>query len=172
MRGELPEIRGSKREIYEGYNALQSLSKECQLDNIYHSRISGQNALSKSDLQEDPRYLKIAWHLRYHKDGISLMHELKRLEKRIFREIEDDREIFLFTFLINSLSYDFTLLQIYKSFKIDDDHDQMLSQLYDLGEVVRQLIRHLHPIQMKLTIASLHNIFERIKSLRGKYLML
>ena len=172
MRGELPQIRGSTRDIYEGYNALQSLTKECQLDNIYHSRISGQNALSKSELQEDPRYLKMAWHLRYHKDGMSLIRELKRLEKRIFREIEEDRELFLVTFLINSLSYDIMLLQIYKSFKIDDDHDHMLSQMYDLGEVVRQLIRHLHPIQMKLTITELHKIFERIKSLRGKYQML
>ena len=50
--------------------------------------------------------------------------------------------------------------------------DRTLDSFYDLGEVVRQLIRNLHPILMKLTIASLKNIFDRIKALRGKYLML
>ena len=173
MRGELPQIRGSEKEMYDGYHALKDLVKNSDLDSIYHSRISGQKSLEEESFpNDDPRKSKIGWYLRYHKEGLTLVNELNRLEKRVFRESEDMRDESLLTYLIDKLSYDSNLLHIYKSFKISEDMDRTLSALYDLGEVVRQMIRHLHPIQMKLTITSLKNIFDRIKSLRGKYLML
>jgi hypothetical protein len=171
MRGELPQLKGSSQPIHTGYNALQQLLPDANLQHIHTSRINQDTNPLNNQIVDytDNRYTRLEWFCRNYEKGHIFVSQLHKLEKQVFRQSEHEREEWLLSYLISQLGHSDKLLGVLKTNRIDRDQTKTLQELYTLGECMRQMIRNLNQIQSKLTITHLQNLFQKIRTVVTKY---
>jgi len=177
MKGHLPLIEGSSKPMYEGYHALAALNHRISVNNLTKDRIHAECTpllLHAPMSFPDVRFMKILWTLRHHERGLSCVTQLSALERKLFRVIEQDREMSLLQYLSdNLLGLSDDVIQSYKSFTIDSmDAGEILRALRALGSVCRTLTNTLNPVTFRITVGLSIQIFERARSLGFKYRLL
>ncbi len=168
MKGKLPKLVGSNKKIGDSYLLLNNLNKNISLENI-NWRINGTNNLIKKDI--NIKFHKLGWNLRYYDNIDKFTNKLLFMEKKIFMMNEDDREYYLFNFIVDEL---FTInseeyLNYYKKNKIEDDNiDEILLKLIEIGNVLMNIVNSL---DNKFMIIKQYSkiIFDRIRILIYKY---
>lgn len=175
MQGHLPLIEGSSKPMYEGYLALPLLNPGMSLTRLSQDRIHSETPplVAQTLSLPDVRFRKILWTLRHRERGLTFVNQLPALERRLFRESEDQRETALLQYLSDhllDLSPD--VFQSYKTFTIEHDTMDILRALRILGSVCRTLTNTLHPLTFRITCGLSTLIFERVRSLGFKYRLL
>uniref|UniRef100_A0A6C0FAQ4 Helicase ATP-binding domain-containing protein n=1 Tax=viral metagenome TaxID=1070528 RepID=A0A6C0FAQ4_9ZZZZ len=171
MRGELPQLKGSSQQIHVGYNALQQLLPDANLQHIHTSRINLETNPLLNQIVDytDNRYTRLEWLCRNYENGHAFISQLHKLEKQVFRQSEHEREEWLLSYLISQLGHSDRLINVLKTNRIDRDQTQTLQELHTLGECMRHMIRNLNQIQCKLTITHLQHLFQKIRTIVTKY---
>ena len=173
MKGKLPKLIGSDKKIGNSYLLLNELNKNISLKNIDWriNDINDKNTLVKPDI--NIKFHKLGWYLRYY-DNIDIFVFVKKLlfiEKKIFMMNEDDREYFLFDFIVDEL---FTIdknkyMNYYKKNKIDDKNiDEIVLILIDIADIFKDLVNSL---DNKFMITKQYSklIFDKCRILIYKY---
>ena len=170
MRGELPALVGSEKPMYESYNVISSLNPSVNLRNVWSHRINGgfKPLQKKGIVYEDTRFMKLVWLLRYHENGEDFVNSLLKLEKKMFLEIECDRELYLLTHIVQTL-FEERLIAVYKQNKIEGSLKETLSQVKSLGDVCKHLVNTLNPVTYRITLKHCQTLFEKSKTLVYKY---
>ena len=157
------------RAQHRTYSIIEDINKNIPLDHLSW-RIDGrENNFDKvSDISI--KMHKLGWYLRYYENSIQFLEKMNKIEKIIFLTNEDDREYWLFQFIMNEL---FNLntnkyLMIYKKNKIDENIDEILSILIQIGEVTKDIVNSLDGTFM-ITKKYSKIIFEKLRTLIYKY---
>ena len=175
MKGSHPEIVGSTKPMYESYNVIASLNPTIHLENIYGKRIHMRTEpISESMITyEDERFMKLLWRVRYYEKGHSFVDSLGKIEKRLFRVSEEDREMqFLHHLSEHIVHLTSDMIICYKQNKIQDKMEDTLRTFREIGEICKSMIHTLHPTHYRITLQLCHKIFERCRILVYKYRLL
>tara|TARA_Y100001958_G_C21238847_1_gene565999 strand:- start:1389 stop:3494 length:2106 start_codon:yes stop_codon:yes gene_type:complete len=170
MKGTLPILKGSNKKIGNSYLCLEDLNKNIKLDNLSWRINNSNDNLLKENVPV--KILKVAWNLRYKKDIISFLDEINKIEKKIFRKDENEREIWFLELIINNITnYDNKLiLDIYKSNKINNNIIDTIKIIYDINDLIKDIINSLdnsYMITKRVGIIIFNNLKEIIYRHRG-----
>ena len=147
-----------------GHSATRWISKNLSIDNFskcYHS----------TDLIDlNPKIHKLGWNLRYYLNTESFLNEILKIEKKIFRIDEEDRDLWFYRYILKSLTeYDIDkYVDIYKKNKIDDKIDETVNELIEIGDIHKHILNSLDNTYM-ITKRCSRNIFNNLKTLVYKY---
>jgi superfamily II RNA helicase len=170
MSHSLPEINGSDKYYSENYSIINKINKNIQLTN-FNWRINKDIKIIKmnEDYNISEKYYKLLWNLRYYKNNIDLINKLDRIEKKLF--LTQNKEFYLLELIINSLFNDIEYKEyelIYKSNVINNDINNKKKILYDIANIIKDLINSLDntfTITKKTSII----IFNNLKTIIYKY---
>jgi len=179
MKGSLPEITGSQKPMYDSYNVLASLNPKISLENVYKDRINGKVLPIESQIirHEDTRFSKIQWLLRYYSGAQTFVDELLKMEKKLFREQERDRETYLLQRISEALvplAQTAQFQDAYRQNRIEDPGciPMIVGLMKSIGLICIYLINTLNPVTYKITISHALHIFQKARTLSGKYQLL
>ena len=172
MKGTHPTVSGSDKPMYESYNVITSLNHTIDLENVYDTRLH-KNLLPiqpSTVTYEDTRFMKLLWNLRYYQKGQSFVDSLLKIEKKLFREPEEDRGTYLLHHISeNLLTISEDVMKCYKHNKIEEDLEQTLQRLRALGDICRYMANTLNQVSYRITLKVCRQIFERCRTLVYKY---
>ena len=179
MKGRLPELVGSHKPLYDSYNALTSLNPQISLEDVCKDRVNERvQALEPQIIRyEDPRFLKVRWLLRYYSGASTFVDGLLKIEKKIFRETDRDRESFVVgkisETLLPSLQKEY-VQDAWRQNRITDalHIPEIVGLLKALGIICIHLINHLNHTTYMITLTHAHKIFLKARILAGKYQLL
>lgn len=126
------------------------------------------NTLDSIDL--NPKIHKFAWLVRYYTNIDDFFNEFIKIEKKIFRIDEDEREIWFYRYIIKNL---FNLdvdryIMLYKKNKIEEDINITIDNLLQIGEIHRNIVNSLDNTYM-ITKRESKKIFHKLRTLIYKY---
>ena len=173
MKGELPKITGSTTEIGNSYSIIKSLNHNINIDNLSWRIYSMGNTLDINTLDSIDLNLKIhkfAWLIRYYPNIDDFFNEFIKIEKKIFKIDEDEREIWFYRYIIQNL---FNLdvdryIMIYKNNKIEEDINITIENLLQIGDIHRNIVNSLDNTYMIIKGES-KKIFHKLRTLIYKY---
>ena len=152
MKGKLPSLSLSKEQINPSYNILNKINH----------RISTKNILPFEKIECPLKLEKLLWSLRKYEGCDIFIRQCTKIEKKLFMEIESDRE-YQFVDIITDSLVDKACIDIYKSNKIESQIQ--LSLIQSLGEISRDIVNSLDTYSYKITKESALKIFERCKQM-------
>ena len=173
MKGELPKITGSTTEIGNSYSIIKSLNHNINIDNLSWRIYPLGNTLDSNTLDSIDLNLKIhkfAWLVRYYPNIDDFFNEFIKIEKKIFKIDEDEREIWFYRYIIQNL---FNLdvdryIMLYKKNKIEEDINITIENLLQIGEIHRNIVNSLDNTYM-ITKRESKKIFHKLRTLIYKY---
>tara|TARA_B100001287_G_C22587064_1_gene483821 strand:- start:1 stop:1059 length:1059 start_codon:yes stop_codon:yes gene_type:complete len=143
MKGDLPKLNGSNKKIGDTYSVITDINKNINIDNLSW-RINGENnEINKMNIT--PKLYKLSWNLRYYDKSIVFLEKIAKIEKIFFRIDEDDREYWLYNFVLDNL-FDIDneeYFMIYKKNRIENNIQMTLSKLIKISEVFRSMVNSL-----------------------------
>ena len=168
MKGELPKITGSTQTIGNSYSMIKSLNRNINTDNLSWRIYPKGNIIDTVDLNH--KIHKFAWTLRYYTNIDKFLNEMINIEKKIFRIDEDNREIWFYRYIMNSL---FSLdteryIEIYKKNKIEEDITNTVNELIKIADIHRSIVNSLDNTFM-ITKRYGGKIFMNLRNLIYKY---
>ena len=168
MKGDLPKLNGSNKKIGDTYSIITDINKNINIDNLSW-RINGENnEINKMNIT--PKLYKLSWNLRYYDKSIVFLEKIAKIEKIFFRIDEDDREYWLYNFVLENL-FDIDnkeYFMIYKKNKIENNIQMTLSKLIKISEVFRSMVNSLDNTFM-ITKRYSNVIFLNLRTLIYKY---
>lgn len=168
MKGDLPKLNGSNKKIGDTYSVITDINKNINIDNLSW-RINGENnEINKMNIT--PKLYKLSWNLRYYDKSIIFLEKIAKIEKIFFRIDEDDREYWLYNFVLENL-FDIDseeYFMIYKKNKIENNIQMTLSKLIKISEVFRSMVNSLDNTFM-ITKRYSNIIFLNLRTLIYKY---
>ena len=174
MRGSLPKLVGSEKKIYDSYSVLSQLNSHVNLNPMteitFNSRSPVIQDRNNDMIHYNRKFQKILWSLRYYELGEEWMKSFHKMEKNLFMENEENREIYVLKnifHLMNKNSEEFIV--IYKRHRIDENHEEILNIFYELGNIIKTLCNTLDNTHSKITREICKKIFLRCQSLIFKY---
>ena len=132
-------------------------------------RINNSEQIIK-DININPKIHKLGWNLRYYTDIDDFLNEFTKIEKKIFRIDEDEREIWFYRYIIKTLfelDVD-TYIMIYKKNKIENDMNITVENLLQISEIHRNIVNSLDNTYM-ITKRESKKIFMNLRTLIYKY---
>ena len=124
MRGELPEIIGNHKSIYENYKVFKNF--EPVLNNMIHK---DRKVLSVPNFKSiDEKNKKLLWNIRIFKNSFLFLDTLKTIEKTLFNQNEGERYITVLNNLSELIGY--SIDEPYKLKKINDPQDIIKVKTY------------------------------------------
>ena len=150
MRGELPEIKGNPRPIYDTYKVNPRSSQ--LFTNMIHLE---RESISLPSLMISDKNKKMIWALREFKGCPSFLERINTIEKELYQTNEHDREEYLlkhFIILVNS-----DILQTYKSKKITNYDEINIFKKY--MEVIMNTHNTLNYQKYMITMNVMKDIF-------------
>ena len=168
MKGKLPELEGSHKELGTSYSLIKDLNYRISLQNMDWRIDGNKNKIETNDISV--KFHKLGWYLRYYKKSLKFLNEIKTVEKRLFMVNERDREYWLFNFIVNELFEIDTgyYFMIYKKNKVDENKDEVLLNLIQMGDVIIFIMNSLDNSFM-LMKNNAKIIFEKLRVLIYKY---
>ena len=126
------------------------------------------NTLDSIDL--NLKIHKFAWLIRYYPNIDDFFNEFIKIEKKIFKIDEDEREIWFYRYIIQNL---FNLdvdryIMIYKNNKIEEDINITIENLLQIGDIHRNIVNSLDNTYMIIKGES-KKIFHKLRTLIYKY---
>ena len=168
MKNTLPKITGSNTKLGDSYSLLKDMNKNIDMKHLSW-RIDGQEQIAKN-INLNPKVHKLGWNLRYYMDTEDFLNEIFKIEKKIFRIDEDDRDLWFYKYILENLTH-FDIdkyIEIYKKNKIECDITETVINLIEIGNIHKHIVNSLDNTYM-ITKRCSHNIFDRIKNTIYKY---
>jgi hypothetical protein len=170
MKGVLPKLTGCDIKLGPSYHIINEINKNIPLHNL--SWRINEKALGHTDIipDLDPKIWKLAWNMRYYEGSMSFLVSMRKMEKSMFMIDEDDREYWLYRYIISELFQlsEEEYLMIYKKNKIESDLDIILPQLIAIADVHRDIVNSLDNTFM-ITKKTSTLIFMNMRTLIYKY---
>ena len=168
MKGYLPNIVGSNKNINMNYNILNKINSSIKSDNInkiYEYFINCDRQIIESEINLDNP--KLLWFLRKYINANDFIDELEDIECYLFRN-KIDGDLYIFSKLYNLIECE-TIDNEYKSNKIDNNILNKLEIFYELYEVIINIYNNLNKDKFLLIKKEFKNIKENIKNIIIKY---
>ena len=161
MRGELPEIVGSTKPIYENYKCIPKT--EGMFENFINKRDIITCDIIPYDISNNkflPKSHELCWILREYKNTQTFIYKFKTLEKDLYRIKNDfDREVYLLNVVRENLEL-FDILDIYKSNHIERDIHDILKEYI---EIIMNIYNHLDRRKYLITREVFKRIYDKLK---------
>ena len=168
MKGYLPNIVGSDKNINMNYKILNKINTSIKTDNInkiYEYFINSDRQTIKSEINLDNP--KLSWYLRKYINTNNFIDELEDIESYLFRnKIEGD--LYILSKLYNLIECE-SIDNEYKSNKIENNILKKLEIFYELYEVIINIYNNLNKDKFLLIRKELKNIYENIRTIIIKY---
>ena len=168
MKGYLPNIVGSDKNINMNYKILNKINSSIKYDNIdkvYEYFINDNRKILKCVTNFDNP--KLLWYLRKYINADNFIEELENIESYLFRnKIKGD--LYILSKLYNLIECD-SIDNEYKSNKIEGDILNKLNIIYELYEVIINVYNNLNKDKYLLIRKELLIIYKNIKDLIIKY---
>ena len=159
MRGELPEIEGSKKPLYENYKCLSGT------DNMFLNFINDRKII-KCELSNNKI---LQWFFREYKYSYDFINFIKTIEKDLYLISNNfDKEIFLIKNIRDILKLQ-DILDIYKFKKINENIDTNCILLKKYINILIDLYNNLNKQIFKITRNIIEIIFNNIKNIIINY---
>ena len=134
MKGELPEIIGSDKPIYDNYRCIRGT--ECMFENFINDR----NII---DCKVYDKNKSLTWHLREYDNCYDFMKDLVILKQDISnKKIENDKQYMVLDYICERLRLD-DIKTIYKMNRIDLDINKNKKLLEEYLTIVMNLYNNL-----------------------------
>ena len=168
MKGYLPNIVGSNKNINMNYKILNKINSSIKSDNInkiYEYFINCDRKIIKCETTlENP---KLLWFLRKYINANDFIDELEDIECYLFRN-KIDGDLYILDKLYNLIKCE-NINNEYKSNKIDDNILNKLEIFYELYEVIINIYNNLNKDKYLLIRKELLLIYKNIKDIIIKY---
>ena len=170
MKGKLPEIKGSCSSMYPHYGVLKDLNHRIDVKNMHwnirdHQQVVVQNSALL------PKFHRLQWNLRNHKNANEFLELFPAFEKKIFRRFERDREYYLLETLLK-IFFDpqeyKKYIDIYKKNKIEENIEEILHVFNVIAEISKDIVNSLDN-SLLLTKRYAEMIFHKCRILIYKY---
>ena len=156
MKGSLPKLELIEGGVYDTYNIVTKINH----------RINTKNIVEKCDIDCSQKLEKLMWSLRGYKECKEFINKCIRLEKKLFMEIESDREYKLIEIISELLLKD-EIMICYKKNKIEDSGE--LEMIKKMGEITKNIFNNLDEYTYRIVRVTSEKIFERCKKMIYKY---
>jgi hypothetical protein len=174
MKGKLPNIIGTNKDINTNYKILHELNKNIKKENIekiFSNFFNNRNIINinENSNENSNDNKKLLWYLRYYNNSNIFIKNLKNIERSIF-EINNklDAELLILT-KINNLINKKSIENEFKLNKIDENLFENLEIFYEIYEIVIILFNNLNKNSFLLIRRNLKKIFEKVRLLLLKY---
>ena len=152
MKSHLPKLELIQDKNNQSYNILKRLN----------NRITTIDAIvDQTEIKISSKLEKLLWLLRKYKNIEEFIIEFNRIEKKLFMEIDTDREYKLLE-MIDHYFFDNKVMVLYKS---TENQNQDLRSIKELGDIVMNINNSLDSYYFKITKESSNKIFMKCKSL-------
>lgn len=168
MKNNLPKITGSNTKLGDSYSLLKDMNKNIDMKHLSW-RIDNNEQIIK-DININPKVHKLGWNLRYYINTENFLNEIFKIEKKIFRIDEDNRDLWFYRYILKNLTH-FEIdkyIDIYKKNKIEYDITETVNHLIEIGEIHKHIVNSLDNTYM-ITKRCSRNIFDTIKTTVYKY---
>ena len=159
MRGELPEIVGSTKPIYDNYKCIPNT------DIMFHNFINNRDII-ECDISNNkflPKSHEICWVLREYKNSQMFIHKFKTLEKELYLIKHDfDREVYLLNLMNKDLEL-LDILDIYKLNRIETDVHDSIKILEEYIQIIMNIYNHLDKRKYLITRQVFKRIYDKLK---------
>ena len=168
MKNNLPKITGSNMKLGNSYSLLKDMNKNIDMKHLSW-RIDNNEQIVK-EMHINPKIHKLGWNLRYYINTENFLNEIFKIEKKIFRIDEDDRDLWFYRYILKNLTQfeEDKYIHIYKSNKIEYDITETVINLIEIGNIHKHIVNSLDNTYM-ITKRSSRNIFDTIKTTVYKY---
>ena len=154
MRGELPEIIGSDKPIYDNYRCIDNT--ENMFDNFINDR-----KIVKCNISNNHKNL--AWHLREYGGCKSFIDSFETNEKTLSMiKNKNDKEYYVLDMIQDKLELS-DIKTIYKMNKISDNLDTNISSLREYLEIIMNMYNNLSSGKYKIVREVCKNMYNKIK---------
>ena len=154
MRGELPEIIGSDKPIYDNYRCIDNT--ENMFDNFINDR-----KIVKCDISNNHKNL--AWHLREYGGCKSFIDCFEKIEKNLFMiKNKNDKEYYVLDLVQDKLELS-NIKTIYKMNRISDNLDTNIASLREYLEIIMNMYNNLSSGKYKIVREVCKNMYNKIK---------
>jgi len=152
MKGTLPDIVGSEKEVPMNYKAYHS-----SVDEVYKNPINTCKLVDTRDYKESS-IPKLQWLLRYEDNVSTFIDGLQRWNKEVFQAVEDlDKELCILTRLVMPTPYNVgDIIDIYKKRVITNDY-LIWKHLCKLMQMVYNSLRDKKYTHMKKHMMNTHS---------------
>jgi len=156
MRGELPEIVGSTKPIYENYRCIPKT--DCMFENFINKRDIIECNISNNKYL--PKSQDMCWQLREYKNSQMFIHKFKTLEKELYLIKHDfDREVYL----LNLMNKDLELLDILDIYKLNQIETDVHDILKEYIQIIMNVYNHLDKRKYLITKQVFKRIYDNLK---------
>ena len=157
MKGELPEIVGSNKPIYDNYKCLEGT--ECMFDNFINDR-----KIIKCPITDNK---KLGWLFREYPDCKCFIDSLENIEKKLYMiKNKNDQEYYILDLINDKLKLD-NILNIYKMNKVDNEVVTNVKYLREYLDIIMILYNNLtsglSSSKYIITRKVLKNMYDKIK---------
>jgi superfamily II RNA helicase len=168
MKGYLPNITGSDKNINMNYKILSKINSTIKSDNInkiYEYFINDNRQIINNDINNDNP--KLLWYFRKYINSNDFVEELEDIECHLFRN-KSGSEIYILNKLYKLIDCP-TIESEYKSNKIEENILNKLTIFNELYEVIINLYNNLNKDKYLLIRKELKIIYENIRTIIIKY---
>ena len=168
MKGYLPNIRGSQKNINMNYKILNKINSSIKSDNIkkvYEYFINDNRQIIECETNLDNP--KLLWSLRKYINSNNFIDELEDIECRLFRN-KVDNEYYILSKLYNLIECE-SIHNEYKTNLIKENILKKLETFYELYEVIINIYNNTNKDKFLLLRKELLLIYNNIKELIIKY---
>ena len=168
MKGVLPCLQGSDKNLSDNYNILKNISK-INTNVIFDNIINEKRGIIKYNNDfNDIKNPKLLFHLRNY-NSFEFVKNIKNLERKMFELSNDlDKEIFILNNIYELIDIQ-SLTTQYKMNKIDENIDKTLLEFKELYQIIIHLYNNINKDQYLLTRKCIKNIYEKVKTIIIKY---
>jgi len=173
MRGELPEIYGSRTNINNNYNILSLLNNKYNTNSLYSNMInSNRNVIDSSNNKKtlEP-FNKLLWVLREEYNAIDFINKITKIERDLFLENNVHiKQINILNIFKNDLFEDKSeIIEIYKNNKIDKNKLENVVILKKYIQNIMLVYNYLQKKKYMILCDELKKIFCKLKQIIVNY---
>jgi len=168
MKGYLPNITGSSKNINDNHRILNKLNSSIKMDNInkiYDYFINHQRNIENSNIESDNP--KLLWYLRKYNNISDFINKLEDIESHFFKN-KVDNDLYLLNIIYKIIDSD-NLNSEYKSNNIEKDILIKLNIFNELYEFIIFMYNNLNKDKYLFIRRVLKNIYDNIKIIIIKY---
>ena len=168
MKGYLPNITGSSKNINDNHRILNKLNSSIKMDNInkiYDYFINDQRNIENSNIESDNP--KLLWHLRKYNNISDFINKLEDIESHFFQN-KVDNDLYLLNIIYKIIDSD-NLNSEYKSNNIEKYILIKLNIFNEIYEFIIFMYNNLNKDRYLLIRRVLKNIYDNIKIIIIKY---
>jgi len=155
MKGVLPDIVGSEKEVPMNYRCLN-----VAVDDVYKDSIHYNKTIDARHYQESSEP-KLQWSLRYEVNVYEFIQGIQKWNKKVFQEVGDlDKELCVLRGILIMCSFDNDVLIYSYKRKVIQNEFQMWKHVIKLLQTVYNSLRDKRYIHLKKNITTVHTVIK------------